>query len=164
MKSFPVFLQSSLLLAAASTGLFVSSNAEAITVNAQPDELVSSNGKLDVILDVKSTLSLDGTRLAPHYNSKPMGPTLRVKPGDALSVTLNNLLPPGSDLDRELYDYTHDPQNEIDNLVNMTIIYNRLDEVGNNGRPTYGKRSGVYDSSNLVVICPICSLHSNRAV
>jgi hypothetical protein len=28
-----------------------------------------------------------------------------------------------------------DPQNEVDNLANVTIIYNCLDEVGNFGNP-----------------------------
>lgn len=57
---------------------------------------------------------------------QPIGPTLRVKPGDLLTVTLNNSLPAGSSVDRELYDYTHNPQNEMDEPRNMTIIYNRL--------------------------------------
>jgi FtsP/CotA-like multicopper oxidase with cupredoxin domain len=107
--------------------------------NFQPDELRSKKGRLDVKLDVVIATSLDGRRVSPTFNGKPIGPTLRVKPGDTLTVTLNNKLPPGTDLDRELYDYTHDPRNEISNYVNLTKIFNRLDEFGNGGtNPTYG--------------------------
>ena len=94
---------------------------------------------MDVTLDVVMSTSLDGRRVSPSYNGNPIGPTLRVKAGDTLAVTLNNKLPPGSDLDRGLYAYTHDPKNEILNYVNLTKIFNRLDEFGNgNTKPTYG--------------------------
>lgn len=104
----------------------------------QPEELRSVDGKLDVTLNVARATTLDGRRDSAVFNGNPTGPTIRVKPGDVLSVTLNNNLDPGSDLDRELYAYTHDVQNEIDNYVNVTIIYNRLNEIGNTGSPTYG--------------------------
>ena len=97
----------------------------------QPNEIVSKNGALKVTLTVDLVLSLDGSRLAAGYNGGPIGPTLRVKPGDTLTVTLINNLAPGSDLDRELYDYTHDPQAQKANDANMTIVYNRLDSIGN---------------------------------
>ena len=41
-------------------------------------------------------------------------------------------------LDRELYRYILDEQNEIDNPINVTIIYNRLDDIGNLYNPKYG--------------------------
>jgi FtsP/CotA-like multicopper oxidase with cupredoxin domain len=105
----------------------------------QPKILTSKNGRLDVTLDVVLSTSLDGRRVSPSFNGDPIGPTLRVKPGDTLTVTLNNKLPPGSDLDRELYEYTHDSKNEISDFVNLTKIFNRLDEFGNGGtNPTFG--------------------------
>jgi hypothetical protein len=100
-------------------------------VNYQPVELVSSNGKLEVTLDVGLLESLNGTRFAPAYNGAPIGPTIRVKPGDSFKVTLNNMLEPGTDLDRELMAYVMSPQNSIDHDVNVTTIYNRLSEIGN---------------------------------
>jgi FtsP/CotA-like multicopper oxidase with cupredoxin domain len=72
------------------------------------------------------------------YNDGPVGPTIRLKPGDTLTVTLENMLSPESDRSRELMRYVMDPQNEIDNLVNVTIIYNRLSEIGNYDNPKYG--------------------------
>lgn len=100
-------------------------------VNFQPENLVSVDGLLEVTLNVDRLESLNGTRFAPAYNASPIGPTIRVKPGDTLKVTLNNNLAPGTDLDRELNAYVMDPQNAVDNDVNVTIIYNRLDEIGN---------------------------------
>lgn len=72
--------------------------------------------------------SVPQVRIGPGFNDKPIGPTLRVKPGDLLTVTLNNNLDPGTDLDRELYSYILDPESED---INVTIIANRLDEIGN---------------------------------
>ena len=68
------------------------------------------------------------TRIAPAFNGAPMGPTLRVKPGDTLKVTLNNLLDPPSAHDLELRDYVYDPTSDP---LNLTIISNRLDQIGN---------------------------------
>ena len=101
----------------------------------KPQELVSENGLLEVTLDVGLIESLHGipwsntkTCIAPAYNGAPMGPTLRVKPGDTLKVTLNNLLDPASAHDLELRDYITDPTSDP---LNLTIISNRLDEIGN---------------------------------
>jgi Multicopper oxidase len=55
-----------------------------------------------------------------------------------LTVPLKNGLRPTTNRTRELMQYVMDPQNEVDNLVNVTIIYNRLDEVGNFGNPKFG--------------------------
>ena len=63
--------------------------------------------------------SLNGTRVAPGYNGNPTGPTLRVKPGDVLTVTLINNLQPGLELDKELYAYTKDFSADA---INRTIV------------------------------------------
>jgi FtsP/CotA-like multicopper oxidase with cupredoxin domain len=96
------------------------------------------NGRLDVTLQVDMLESLNGTRVAPGYNGAPIGPTLRVKPGDVLAVTLQNNLPAGSSLDRELYNYVMDPVNEANNEANVTIVFNRLAANGNIHLPEYG--------------------------
>lgn len=57
-----------------------------------------------------------------------MGPTLRLKPGDLLTVTLNNRLDPSPALDKELNAYVMDPTSDDGNV---TVIYNRLSEIGN---------------------------------
>jgi FtsP/CotA-like multicopper oxidase with cupredoxin domain len=98
-------------------------------------EYTSENGVLEVLLNVSQILSLDGTRRSPVYNGYPVGPTLRVKPGDTVMVQFNNMLSPGSDLDRELYAYLMNPESDF---VNTTIISNRLDDIGNVGNPKYG--------------------------
>lgn len=104
---------------------------------SQPDEISSVNGKLAVTLDLNYAVTLDGRRISAVYNGKPIGPTLRVSPGDTVSVTLKNSLPPVSDLDRELYAYTHDKANE-QQVANFTSIYNRLSLIGNVNDPSYG--------------------------
>jgi len=103
--------------------------------NQQPIELVSKNGMLDVTLTVDMVLSLNDTRLAPGYNGRSVGPTIRVKPGDTLSVTLVNNLVPSSSLDKELYDYVRNPDSDE---INATIIYNRLSSSGAIYAPKYG--------------------------
>lgn len=102
-----------------------------VVTNPQPVELASKGGVLKVKLTVDLVLSLNSNRLAPGYNGAPIGPTLRAKPGDTVIVTLINNLEPGSDLDHELYSYTHDRQEATNNDANMTIVYNRLDSIGN---------------------------------
>jgi hypothetical protein len=94
----------------------------------QPPEHVSQNGLLEVTLTVDFVTSLDGARVAPGYNGLPVGPTLRVKPGDTLRVTLVNNLPSVSAIDRELWDYVYNPESDY---VNVSRIYNRLDFIGN---------------------------------
>jgi len=107
----------------------------ATAVNYQPATISSEGGRLEVTLNVDMLESLNGTRVGTAYNGEAVGPTLRAKPGDTVSVTLNNLLPPGSDLDRELFAYIND---EAADDVNVTIIYNRLTEYGTRGAPMYG--------------------------
>jgi FtsP/CotA-like multicopper oxidase with cupredoxin domain len=107
-------------------------------VNYQAPEFVSDNGFLDVVLNITMEFSLNGTRFSPLYNAGPVGPTLRVRPGDLLTVTLNNNLPPSPSRDIELLRYIQDPKNEIDDYVNVTKIYNRLDEIGNTHSPEFG--------------------------
>jgi FtsP/CotA-like multicopper oxidase with cupredoxin domain len=98
-----------------------------------PDELISENGRLDVTLTVDLVTSLNGTRIAPGYNGKPVGPTLRVKPGDTLRVTLVNNLDATSvdqapEVSRALFEYVY---NDKSDFVNVSRIYNRLDFIGN---------------------------------
>jgi FtsP/CotA-like multicopper oxidase with cupredoxin domain len=88
-----------------------------------------------VTLDVGLVQSLEGIqwsdvgyRLAPGYNGGAVGPTLRVKPGDILTVTLNNKLDPSPARDRELNDYVMNPKSDD---ANVTVIYNRLTAIGN---------------------------------
>ena len=104
----------------------------AVNPNNQPTELVSQNGLLEVTLTVDDLVSVQDTKIAPAYNDEPYGPTLRVKAGDTLRVTLINNLPAMTSQEQELYNYIQDPQNEIDNLVNVTAIYNRLDITNGN--------------------------------
>lgn len=63
-------------------------------VNQQPDEVIASNGNLDVTLSAAETMVPYGssTRWAMTYNGKTAGPTLRVHPGDHVTVTLVNKL------------------------------------------------------------------------
>jgi FtsP/CotA-like multicopper oxidase with cupredoxin domain len=100
----------------------------------QPEVLSSENGLLEVTLTVDMVESLNGiewsetgTRLAPGYNGLPVGPTLRVRPGDTMKVTLRNNLPPGSDLDKELYAYVRDAESDENNV---TAIVNRISPLG----------------------------------
>jgi FtsP/CotA-like multicopper oxidase with cupredoxin domain len=106
--------------------------------NYQPVELVSVDGLLEVTLDVDYIESLNGARIGPGYNGASVGPTLRVKPGDTLSVTLNNNLSPATSLERELLQYVMDPNNAVTNDANVTVIYNRFSAVGNANNPVYG--------------------------
>lgn len=101
----------------------VSASANDPENNLQPEQLVSENGKLDVTLTVDLVSSLDGNRLAPGYNGKPMGPTLRVKPGDTLTVTLTNNLDPSSDYDKELLNYVQDPNSDENNATVVSSDY-----------------------------------------
>lgn len=104
----------------------------------QPPEIVSKDGKLDVTLTVDMVLSLNGTRNAPGYNGNPIGPTIRIKPGDTLSVTLINNLEPSSDYDHELHEFVYDRNSEKVNDVNVSIVYNRLTAVGSVYNSLYG--------------------------
>jgi FtsP/CotA-like multicopper oxidase with cupredoxin domain len=97
---------------------------------------------LEVTLNVDLVDSLEGIqwsttgyRTAPGYNGLGIGPTLRVKPGDKLTVTLNNNLPPSPVLDRELHEYVQNPASDD---INATIIYNRLSANGGLYAPVYG--------------------------
>jgi FtsP/CotA-like multicopper oxidase with cupredoxin domain len=98
----------------------------AATPNAdvQPNQIYSKDGILDAILNVDYLLSLDGTRYAPAYNGKPVGPTFRVKPGDTIKIKLINNLLPESDTGRELYEYVSNP-NPVDsmNQTSKQVIY-----------------------------------------
>lgn len=71
-----------------------SDTIESRTSNA-PQELRSEAGRLDVTLNVEYenvTIGRNEVRLRT-YNGEPVGPTLRVKAGDTLNITLNNRLP-----------------------------------------------------------------------
>jgi len=105
----------------------------------QPEEFVSKDGKLDVTLEVDWVTSVNGTRIAPGYNGNAMGPTIRVKPGDLVSITLKNNLEPSTSQERELLDYVYNPDSEILDELNVTIAYNRLSREGyDGGQPKYG--------------------------
>lgn len=107
-------------------------------VNYQAPVLTSENGILELVLDIEMVGSLNGTRFSPQYNGGPIGPTLRVKPGDTLVVTINNNLDPSPPRDLELLAYIQDPQNEIDDMVNVTKVFNRLSAIGNIWDPEFG--------------------------
>ena len=97
--------------------------SSSVNVNGdvQPDEIYSKDGVLDTMLTVDYLLSLDGTRYAPAYNGKVVGPTFRVKPGDTIRIKLVNNLLPESDIGRELYKYVLDPN--PDDSMNQTSKY-----------------------------------------
>jgi FtsP/CotA-like multicopper oxidase with cupredoxin domain len=132
----------------------------------KPVELVSSNGGLHVTLDVDMVESLEGIewsetgyRTGPGYNGAAVGPTLRVKPGDKLTVTLNNNLDPSPAHDKELYSYVMDRTSDD---ANVTIVYNRLTEIGNivsieNQLPAstraFDCRSRTYPPSDSLILC-----------
>ncbi len=85
----------------------------------QPDELISSNGRLAVTLvAAAATVPYStGGRWALTYNGTTPGPTLRVRPGDVLTVTLDNRLDAPTNL------HTHglhvSPEGEGDNVFVM---------------------------------------------
>ena len=95
---------------------------------AQPQELVSANGRLDVELVAAPSNVPFGTgkRFAYTYNGTTPGPTLRVRPGDVLSITLVNRLGEATNL------HTHglhvSPSGHADNV---------FVSVPNGGRHTY---------------------------
>ena len=93
-----------------------------------PPEVSSADGSLNITLTIDWVTSLNGSRIAPGYNGLPVGPTIRVKPGDILRVTLVNNLPNATALDKELYEYVLNPNSDY---VNVSSIFNRLDSIGN---------------------------------
>ncbi len=64
-----------------------------------PPTIRSSNGELNIVLDVRyGTYEIAGCLVhVRSYNGQPVGPTLRLKPGDTLNMTIRNLLPPDPD-------------------------------------------------------------------
>ena len=92
-----------------------------VNADVQPDEIYSKDGLLDTTLTVDYLVSLNGTRYAPAYNGKSVGPTFRVKPGDTIRIKLVNNLSPESDIGRELYKYVLDPN--PDDSINQTSKY-----------------------------------------
>ena len=83
---------------------------------AQPTVLTSTNGRLEVTLkaEVGTVPYGDGTRFAYTYNGTSPGPTLRVRPGDTLIITLENHLDEPTNL------HTHglhvSPEGDSDNV------------------------------------------------
>jgi FtsP/CotA-like multicopper oxidase with cupredoxin domain len=104
------------------------------TLSYQPPEFKSEGGLLEVTLTVDLLESLNGQRLASAYNGEPIGPTLRVSPGDKLVVHLENNLETTA-VDQELHEYSLDPTND---MINRTIIVNRLSSIGNVYDPAFG--------------------------
>lgn len=83
-----------------------------------PEEVRSRRGALDLTLRVAyadSHLGADAVHLR-NYNGKPVGPTLRVKPGDTLSVRLVNALPPEPPGD-------HDHHSNVPHGFNTTNLH-----------------------------------------
>jgi FtsP/CotA-like multicopper oxidase with cupredoxin domain len=85
----------------------------------QPSVLQSTNGLLEVSLLVKAGLHPwgSGNRYALSYNGSTPGPTLRVRPGDTMRITLRN------ELDQETNLHTHglhvSPSGISDNIYRM---------------------------------------------
>jgi len=86
---------------------------------AQPAELTSRDGHLDVDLVAAAAMVpyAGGTRWALTYNGSTPGPTLRVRPGDVVKVTLENRLDSPTNL------HTHglhiSPEGDSDNVFVM---------------------------------------------
>ena len=99
----------------------------------QPMIIESVDGMLDVTLNIAMGSSLDGTRSSPMYNGQPMGPTIKVKPGDLLTITLNNQLPPSSTEEKAMMTTVKDPEADV---AEVTKLYNRLQDDGNVYGPT----------------------------
>jgi hypothetical protein len=93
----------------------------------QPPILESADGVLDVTLTIKLAESLGNTRLSPLYNGQPMGPTIKLKPGDVLTLTLDNQLSPSSDGEKATMETLKDPEADV---ASVTKLYNRLQEDG----------------------------------
>ena len=85
----------------------------------QPTVLTSRDGRLDVTLRAEAgTVPYgDGRRFAYTYNGSSPGPTLRVRPGDKLTITLENRLDQPTNL------HTHglhvSPSGDADNVFVM---------------------------------------------
>lgn len=64
-----------------------------------PPTIRSSDGELNIVLDVKyGTYEIAGCQIRHRsYNGQPVGPTLRLKPGDTLNMLIRNQLPPNPD-------------------------------------------------------------------
>ena len=58
----------------------------------EPDVLSSVNGRLDVTLVASMATHEGAIDGALAYNAGPVGPTLRVRPGDRVNLTLRNAL------------------------------------------------------------------------
>ena len=88
-------------------------------VFAQPDELRSVNGRLAVTLVAAATTIPfgTGTRYAYTYNGSTPGPTLRVRPGDTVVVTLQNRL--GTDTNLHTHGLHVSPTGDSDNIFVM---------------------------------------------
>jgi len=101
-----------------STGVPVSSTDTTVRGSdfAEPQTLRSADGRLEVTLRAEATQLPygNGTRYALTYNGTAPGPTLRVRPGDRLVITLENAL------DQETNLHTHglhvSPSGNSDNV------------------------------------------------
>ena len=100
--------------------------AQAVDFPAAADVIRSIDGVLDVTLTVSEVVSLSGSRIAPGYNNRAVGPTLVANSGDKVKITLVNNLSPASETSRNLYDYVLDEEAFLEDPNSQTIIYNRL--------------------------------------
>jgi FtsP/CotA-like multicopper oxidase with cupredoxin domain len=91
-------------------------------LNYQPEILESKDGLLEVTFQVGMVTSLNGDRIGQGYNGKPVGPTLRLKAGDTLRLSLENNLEPNTDVDVELFEYIM----TSDNDANVSTVSHRL--------------------------------------
>lgn len=82
----------------------------------RPEELTSVNGRLEVILTAAATSVPYGSaaRLAYTYNGSTPGPTLRVRPGDTVIVTLKNQL--NTDTNLHAHGLHVSPSGDSDNI------------------------------------------------
>ena len=94
------------------------------TVNFQPEEIRSSDGLLELTLNV-GLVTTEYNRTAPGYNGGAVGPTLRARPGDKVRITLMNNLEPSTSEEVELNSFVLTPPDET-TALNQTMVVNRL--------------------------------------
>ena len=105
-----------LVIAACGSSSTRSASAPAGAPFRQPKVLTSSNRRLEVTLraEARTVPYGDGRRFAYTYNGTTPGPTLRVRPGDTLVITLENHLDEPTNL------HTHglhvSPEGDADNV------------------------------------------------
>ena len=123
MKPSPKITRRKMLQFIPSVGLAASPIAIAAATNAH-------------MADVDLTLTVSEVDGLPHYNGKPLGPTIIANPGETIDVKLINNLPPLHD------DCTHDPNNF--HGLNTTNLHTH----GLHVSPTTDS-TGIHDADNV---------------